>query len=66
MNIIIMTVDIRREMSNIKAKAEGLSCKGSLTFIPYKLASIIGIDIIIVSDVNSFITAFKLFDTREE
>ena len=66
MNIIVITVDIRRETSNKRAKAEGLFCKGSLTFIPYKLANIVGIDIMIVSDVNSFITVFKLFDTREE
>ena len=66
MNMIVITVDIRSERSNINAKAEGLSCKGSLTFIPYKLANITGIDIMIVSDVNSFITEFKLFDTKEE
>ncbi|EEL76790.1 Mg2+ transporter protein, CorA [Bacillus cereus AH676] len=38
---------------------------GTFTFIPKKLETIVGKDKMIVIDVNSFITLFKLFDITE-
>ncbi|MNG29177.1 hypothetical protein D3C84_1145620 [compost metagenome] len=39
--------------------------KGTVTFIPKKLATIVGSDKIIVIDVNSFITLFRLLEITE-
>lgn len=41
------------------------SRKGTLTFIPQKLAIIVGIAKIIVIDVKNFMTIFKLFEIMD-
>ena len=49
----------------IIANAWGLSAKGTLTFIPKKLATIVGIAKMIVTDVRNFITIFKLLEMTD-
>ena len=49
----------------IIAKAWGLCSKGTSTFIPKKLATIVGIDRMIVTEVRNFITIFKLLEMTD-
>jgi hypothetical protein len=49
----------------IIANAWGLFSKGTSTFIPKKLATIVGIDRMIVTEVRNFMTIFKLLEMTD-
>lgn len=54
-----------KDMMKTIKKASGLFANGISTFIPKKLATMVGIDKTIVIDAKNFMTIFKLLEMIE-